>query len=115
MILTILFIVLIGQAYYNLANRYKRNKWGYAVLGPAIYICSMFMYGIVYGIVYVILYPEVMEDPYFTFEGNWWLELSGFAVALFLSWLVYYLLERSWKKNRRPGAGYKDINDIGGE
>ena len=107
--LVILILIAIGAIFYNLADKYKKQAaWVYALLGPATYYASLFLFGVVYGLVLVISDPSITEEE---FQIDWTVELAAMIVGFFIVYLLYFLLERNWKKNKEKDR--TDINEIG--
>ena len=109
MILGILFIILIGQNFYILAQKHKKSKWGYAILGVVTYYGSTFFYGIIYSIFYLMRNPNSFEEAL----DSWTLRLTTVAIGLLTTYILFYLLKRSWSKNQKEEEKSVNIDDIG--
>jgi hypothetical protein len=101
-------IAIVAIVFSNLAKKYKKTTWGYAVLGVVTYFGTTFIYGIIYALIWMINNPNISETE---IDSNLILKLSSVGVGVLVSYLLYFFLERNWKKQQE---GEKlDINDIG--
>ncbi len=102
--LGIVLIYWLGKYFYQLAQKYNKNKWLYAILGIVIYYVSQLMFGFLLGILNELFGWEINFD-------NFAINLLGIPVGLLASYLFYLLLEKVWK---RDVVIIKDsIHDIG--
>ena len=108
--LGILLLFFIGKYFYKLAEEYRKSKWGFAVLGIVTYYGGTFIYGIFYGIIYFAMNPEAFEDDIDT----WTLRLTAVAAGIGFALILYFLLERSWKRNIAEKKTI-DIDEIGSD
>ncbi|PWH83171.1 hypothetical protein DIS18_01040 [Algibacter marinivivus] len=105
--LNILLIYFIGKYFYQLAGKYKQNKWLYAILG----VGSYYLGAIVIGGILVGLYVEFMTDSYIE---NYSKRTLGFILMPFgigCAYLFHYLLEKRWRKT--VDLVKDEIEDIG--
>ncbi len=107
MLLGFLFIYFIGKYFYQLAERYKENKWLFAILGIVMYYASGGVVGVVLAIIGILLDFEIDWD------NTILMAVLGLASGISSCWLFYYLLEKKWKKKQLKPI--EDINDIGKE
>jgi hypothetical protein len=89
--LGLFLIYFIGKNYYELADKFGKSKWGFAILGVFIYYLGTFISGIFFG---------VLAEAGVT---NFFIELPEFALSLFAlpfgiaaCWGVYKLLSKQW-------------------
>jgi hypothetical protein len=101
-------IIIVAIVFSNLAHKYNKNRWGYGLLGVVTYFGATFVYGFIYAIIYLMNDPYATEDD---IEGGWTLRLSAIGVGVVVSYILYYFLERNWKKEQKRER--IDINEIG--
>ncbi|MBL4605948.1 MAG: hypothetical protein JKY02_09900 [Flavobacteriaceae bacterium] len=107
--LGVLLLFFIGKYYFKLAEKYKKSKWGYTVLGVVTYYGGTFIYGIIYGIIYFSMYPDAHESE----VNNWTLMLTAIVAGLVSAFILYFLLERNWKKYEVVKDKTINIDEIG--
>ena len=89
----ILFIYFIGKYFYELAVKFNRNKWLFAILGVVVYYAGSAIGGIIIGIAAVLLGFDI-ENANTTALG---LLTIPFGIAT--DYLFYYLLRKNWERN----------------
>lgn len=95
--LAIFFIYFIGNAFYKLAEQFKKNKWVFAIIGVATYYLSGVVIlggGIVLGM--LISYDFAYEES----EWYGW-NLLGIPIGLASCYGLYKLLQYQWQKPER--------------
>lgn len=105
MILGFLIIYFIGKQFYNLADRYSKNNWLYAILSVVVYYASGFILGIVLGVFDIIFEWNVDWDNKFG------VNLLAIPFGLLSVYGFYLLLESKWKKSVKIIKN--EIDDIG--
>lgn len=91
--LGLFLIYFIGKSYYHLAHDYDKSRWGYAILGIAVYYAGTFMGGFILGIIGVLsgsMFHETLP--------NFVLGLLCLPFGLLLCWGIYKMLETIWEK-----------------
>ena len=96
--LDIIFAIIIGSAYYRLADQYGKSNWGYGILGGVLYFVATFVYGIIYGIVIVLNNPNVTDANSI---NTITLKTTAIVVGIVVPIIVYFILDRNWKKNQK--------------
>ena len=86
--LGILFIYMIGRPFFDLAQKYNKNEWGYAILGVVMYYIGTFIGGMAIGLGCYFLDIEDTNDL--------WLTLLVIPLGFFASWLTYTSLKNKW-------------------
>lgn len=90
----IALLYFIGKAYYSLAERHEKSKWGFAILGIASYYFGIFLFGgIVVGVFYEIIMSKSVEDVDETV-----LTLIAIPFGGLTCWGLYKILDRQWSK-----------------
>lgn len=88
----ILLIYFIGKHFYKLAEKFKQNKWLYAILAVVIYYAA--------GVVYVV--TLVVLDDLFGFGIDWdnakGLEYLAIPIGLAADYGFHVLLKKKWEK-----------------
>ena len=105
--LGILLLFFIGKFFYKLAEKYEKTKWGYAILGIITYYAGTFIYGVAYVFIFFMMYPDAYEDD----MNELLMSLTAIPIGIASAYLLYYLLEKNWKKNAEKDR--VSIDDIG--
>jgi hypothetical protein len=101
-VIGLLLIYFIGKAFYDLADKYEKSKWGYAILGVASYYFGLLLGGFIVGIAVEIFAPGTVTE-----FSDVALGLMAVPLGLLTCWGIYKLLERNWSN-----PPIKDNNDI---
>lgn len=107
--LGIVFLIIMGRFFYKLAEKYNKSKFGYVVLGIVTYYGTSIIYGITYVLIYFMVNPDAHEDDI----SEAFLNLTGIPIGIGGVYLLYYFLERSWKRNKEKEIESINIDDIG--
>lgn len=86
------FLYWIGKYFYQLAQKFNKNKWLYAILGLAIFYGSQII-----GAVLIAIISEIF-DLGIDFEGVI-INLVGILIGGIACYLFYLLLEKVWKRD----------------
>ena len=101
--LGILLIFFIGRYFYNLALKYDKNAWLYAIIGVVTYYGSGLVVGFAIAILALVFEWEDILD-----EGNTLLlNLLSIPVGILGCYIVYYFLEKNFKgqtKDHNPNT-----------
>lgn len=108
MIIDIILIVVTGKYYMQLAEKYGKSKWGYAILGVATYYIVAVLFALILGLLYAVFNPEALESL-----NEFVIGLIALAVGVGGTTVLYYFLEKSWKKNHKIENKVTSIDDIG--
>ena len=86
-----------GKAFYELAARHNRSKWGFAILGVGSYYGGLFIGGILIGLVIELGFSMSIDDV-----NEMALGLMSVPIGVVTCWFFYRQLEKSWSrpKNR---------------
>lgn len=104
--LSILLFYFIGKQFYVLAEKYKQNKWLYAILSIVVYYAG----GFILTLPIMLLDIFVFEWGY-DWEASYGVNLLVIPLGLLSVWGFYYILKNRWKKSL---VMVKDeIQDIG--
>lgn len=89
--LGLLLIYFIGKAFYDLADKYEKSKWVFAILGVVSYYAGTILFGVVAALI----------D-----NGNWILRQNDIVImvvsipiGLITCSILYFALKHNWKKN----------------
>ncbi|MDN5205607.1 hypothetical protein QQ008_29755 [Fulvivirgaceae bacterium BMA10] len=96
--LGILLIYFIGKSYYQLAQKYEKHKWGFAILGVASYYFGTIVGG-------VLIYLAV--DLGLSSIDNMPDVAVGFMVLPFgilACWGLHTILKRQWSNTQVKGG-----------
>jgi hypothetical protein len=94
--LGLLLIYFIGKFYHELADKYNKSKWGFAILGVVVYYFGTFLAGIFFAIV-----AELGLTNFFTDLPTMALSFFVLPFGLLACWGVYMILENTWKNQSR--------------
>jgi hypothetical protein len=89
--LGILLIFFVGKYFYDLAARFNKSKWLFAIIGVVSYYAGTFLIGLA-----IAFFGEV--DSLGTIESIPAIGLTLIAIpaGILTSWLTYSLLKKSW-------------------
>ncbi len=87
--LGLIFIYFLGKYFYELARKYKKNEWGYAILGVVTYYFGTFVAGFMFVIIMEIANPGAVDDLDETLIG-----IIGLPFGLLAAWGLYKYLEK---------------------
>ncbi len=105
--LGLILLYWIGKYYYRLAEKYRKRKWLFAIIGIVAYYFGTIVIG---GVLLVLLLEFVFHT---TVEGFTDMQLGFMAIpfGIGFTYLIYFLLNKKWKSEEIP---IKDeIEDIG--
>ena len=106
--LGLIIVFFIGKYFYQLGGKYEKSKWGVAVLGVvAYYFGSIVIGGVSIGLAHFIF--EFDMD----FNNSTMLGILAIPFGILFAYLVHWLLEKKWKKNKELEA--VSIDDIGSD
>ena len=107
--LGILLIYFIGKHFYDLAIKFNKSKWGFAILGVISYYAGTF----IGGIIIVLIYEYGMSKSIDTMN-DFVLSLIALPFGILACWLFHYLLKNTWTKSQLKQENEKpSIQDIG--
>lgn len=91
--LGLLLLYWIGKYYYQLAQKFDKSKWGFAILGIATY------YGVMVVVMLIFVLFCLLAGIEFDFEANeMLLSLAAIPFGLAGVYFLYNFLEKKWKK-----------------
>lgn len=93
--LGIILIYWIGKYHYQLAGKYKKNQWGYAILGIVTYYGGIIFSALVFGLVIEILSPGYFED-----FNEMLFDVMLIPVGVLSTYMLYKFLEATWRLNK---------------
>ncbi len=82
-----IFWAVIGIAFYNLANRYGKNKWIYLLIGIGTALLTQLLTGFIYAIIFQPSEAEIEEQS-----------LMINLAALVISGIITYIVYRQIRK-----------------
>lgn len=106
MILGIILIYWIGRYFYQLAEKFNKNKWGYAILGVVTYYVAIFI-----GSIIVILLAEIISPGWIEGTSDRILGFMAIPFGFLGCYGLYFFLKKSWAKRKKEEA--VSIDDIG--
>ena len=91
--LGLLLLYWIGKYYYQLAQKFDKSKWGFAILGVATY------YGVMISVMLIFLVICLLAGIEFDFEANETLmSLAAIPFGFEGVYFLYKFLEKKWTK-----------------
>lgn len=94
-----IFWAVIGIAFYNLANRYGKNKWIYLLIGIGTALLTQLLTGFLYAIIFQPTEAEIEERSL----------MINFA-ALAFSGIITYIVYRQIRK--KAESEFEDKEDL---
>ena len=95
MLPSVLVAFIAGRIFFGLARKNGRSEWGIGALGTGVFVAAQLLATFAIG-AYLGLSNKLglLQSP------QWIARITLFSLgfAFLVSWLVYYLLKRSWKK-----------------
>jgi hypothetical protein len=85
---------------------YKKNKWGYALLGIGPYYAGTFLGGILLFALDMLLDLQIVDGTSDTALG-----LLAFPFGLLAVWGLYKISKKNWSKN----LSYTDSDSLDGD
>ncbi len=92
--LGLFFIYFIGKYFYELAEKYQKNKWVYALLGVLSYYMGAFITGFFLGLLMLIFNSNFL-DSLSSLELNF----LALPFGILTTFLFYIILRKNWSKN----------------
>ncbi|MES2555710.1 MAG: hypothetical protein V4604_06140 [Bacteroidota bacterium] len=95
MLPSLLIALIAGRIFFGLARKNNRSEWGIGALGAGVFVVAQLLFTVGFG-AYLGLSDnlEILQSPQWLAR----ITLMSLGFAFLVSWLVYYLLKRSWKK-----------------
>lgn len=91
--ISLALVYVAGRKFFDLAEEYHKNKWGYAILGSVIYLSGLFLFGFLLG-----LYAVLSNKLELIEEGNFLLNLLSIPFSALIVFGVYSLIKKNWSK-----------------
>lgn len=91
--LALILIFFVGKYFFDLAGRYDRSEWGYAILGVITYYAGTFLIGIILGVLgeFAVI-SDVESIPSVV------LTIVAIPAGALSSYVLYRYLENRWDK-----------------
>ncbi|MBR9859397.1 hypothetical protein GYB22_01330 [bacterium] len=105
--LGLIFIYFVGKYYYDLADKYDRPRWGFAIAGVATYYGGMFIFAFLLGIIIGTVNPGFLDN---TSEAA--LGIMSIPLGIISTVVLYQILKRSWAK-QEPVFDDTALQEIG--
>lgn len=102
--LGLFLIYFIGKKFYDLAAKYHKHQWGFAIAGVASYYAGTFIAGIL-----IVLYVELWSSTSIDDVNDMALGFMVLPFGLLACFGFYKLLEKNWE--RKPTHLDSDILD----
>lgn len=102
--LGLLLIYFIGKNFFDLAGKYNKHQWGYAIVGIAAYYFGIFLGAILIGIGIELWGAISIDNVNETLFG-----IMSIPFGILACYGLYKLLDRYWK--HKPTQLNPDILD----
>ena len=89
--LGLLLIFFIGKYFYELADKYQKNRWLYAFIGIVVYYAAGALLGIILGVLDFIIGLGI------DWENSVGLNLLGIPAGIAADYGLYSLLKKKWE------------------
>ncbi|MBT8252995.1 MAG: hypothetical protein HKN00_12070 [Flavobacteriaceae bacterium] len=89
--LGLLVIFFIGKYFYELAQKYNKNKWLYAILGIVVYYAAGAVLGVTLGLADIVFGLNIDWD------NSIGLNLLGLPAGIVADYGFFYFLRKKWK------------------
>lgn len=93
--LGLILVYFIGKWFYDLAAKYNRSKWGFAIAGIASYYGGILIGGVIIGISYELVTSQPVDEANETLLG-----LMALPVGVLMCWGLYRLLQSNWLRDQ---------------
>lgn len=90
--ISLIILYYVGKAFSDLANKYERSNWLYAILG----IGSYFIVQLVFGFALAVVWYSTNDTEWDPGAG---LDLIGIVIGALSCWGFYTWLDYYWSKN----------------
>ncbi|MCT4580403.1 MAG: hypothetical protein N4A35_03220 [Flavobacteriales bacterium] len=94
----LLIIFYAGNLLYKLADKYDKNKWGYAILGVVTYYLGTFIFGVI-----MLLISTLSNGDVFFGIPDLVVNLLSIPFGALLLWLLHRFLEKKWSESVHSG------------
>lgn len=91
--LGLLLLYFIGKYFAELAEKYYKNKWLYAILGIVVYYATTFLFGLLLGVIQLLTGTDLVSGVPDIVLG-----LIALPFGLGGCWLTHFILKRIWEK-----------------
>ncbi len=91
--LGLILIYFIGKSFYDLANRFKKNKWGFAILGVLSYYAGTLVIGVLFFVAMDLVGAMSLD-----YTNERLLGVAAVPFGLFACYLYHKYLTRKWMK-----------------
>jgi len=95
--LGLLLIYFIGKYFYDLAAKFGKSKWLFAIIGIVTYYGGTILFGVVLGV-----YAALTNSSTILGLGDLALTLISIPVGIIIAWGLYTLLKNQWQKKTEP-------------
>lgn len=102
------FVLLyfIGKPFYELADLYGKNKWGYAIGAIAVYYLATIMSSIIMG-----AFCEIIGSTFFEETNEFILNLIIIPIGIMACVALYYIVKKDFSKNKTVKQNLHDMLD----
>lgn len=104
--LGLILLYFAGKAFYDLAGRYEKKQWLFAILGVVSYYAGLFLGGIL-----IALFYEVVLEKSIDGVNEFLLSLLAVPIGILVCWGFYNYLLNRWDNEDTPQAPV-DSSDV---
>lgn len=93
MLPSLLVALIAGRIFFSLARKNNRSEWLFGAVGAVVFVAAQLLFTFGFG-AYLGLSDnlKLLQSPQWIAR----ITLMSLGFAFLVSWLVYYLLKRSW-------------------
>lgn len=88
-----IFWIVIGVAFYNLARNYGKNKFAYLGIGIGLTLATQFIVGALYGLLFMPTKAEIAENELL-------LNICALIISGIITYIVYRVLKNKAEKEQ---------------
>ena len=95
-----IFWIIIGMSFYNLAKRFNKNKFAYLAIGIGLALIVQLIVGLLYGVISQATEEDLKRDSLMV-------NIIALIVSGIVTYVVYkYLLKKGEQKENLKGPNY---------
>jgi len=103
----LLLIYFIGKYFYNLAKKYNKRKWGYALLGIGFYYAGTILGAALLGLVLALGLNKSLDEYSSLAVG-----FMSLPFGILSCWGMYQLLKRKLQKTNIQDEEILDLENL---
>ncbi len=107
--LGLVLIYFVGKAFYDLAIKFDKSKWLFAILGVVSYYAGLWTSALIIGVFIGYYSPELLDSPYDLLLG-----IAAIPFGVLTCYIFYQILKKSWTTQPNKVTNLNEmVNDFG--